>query len=140
MEKFIEFNVIKFLKEAKGWGKEKKRLQEKLDNITEIKGIDNSPIRSGKLHDSVSDVAAEREQIQRQIQRLDTYIDVLEYVRKKLTTDENEILDVFFFKHGYMQRNIRIYAKKHAIRERGVYELRRKTIDLMQKIITEKFL
>lgn len=92
------------------------------------------------MHDSVSDVAAEREQIQKQIQRLDTYIDVLEYVRKKLTIDENEILDVFFFKHGYMQRNIRRYAKKHAIRERGVYELRRKTIDLIQKIITEKFL
>lgn len=140
MERYIEFNAVKFLKDARNWEKEKKELRNKLNEITEIKGIDNSPVRSGRLHDSVADVAAEREGIKRQIERIEYYQMVFDTVKKLLSEEESEIIDVFFFKSGYVQKKIREFAKKHGIRERGVYDLRWNTVESVQKIINEKFL
>lgn len=140
MERYIEFNAVKFLKESKHWEEEKKELQDKLNGITEIKGIDNSPIRSGRLHDSVADVVAQRERIQEQIERIEYYQRAFNVVKKLLSEEENEIIDVFFVKDGYIHKRIRKFAREHGIRERGVYELRWKTVELVQKIINERFL
>ena len=140
MEKYIEFNAVKFLKDSKTWEGEKRRLQAKLDGITEIKGIDNSPIRSGRLHDSVADVAAEREKIKEEIIRIEKYQEALKYVKKFLTNEQLDVIDVFFLQTGNMGKNVRKLAQDIGIRERGIYELRREAINTIQKIITEKFL
>ena len=51
MNRYIGFDVVKFLKESRGWEEEKKKLQEELDSITEIQGKDNSPVRSRRIND-----------------------------------------------------------------------------------------
>lgn len=140
MEQYIEFNAVKFLKDSKTWEGEKRRLQAKLDGITEIKGIDNSPIRSGRLHDSVADVAAEREQIEEDIARIEKYQEAFKYVKRFLTQEQLDVIDVFFFQAGNMGKNVRKLAHDIGVRERGIYELRREAINTIQKIITEKFL
>lgn len=140
MEKYIEFNAVKFLKDSKTWEGEKQRLQAKLDGITEIKGIDNSPIRSGRLHDSVADVAAEREQIEEDIARIEKYQEAFKYVKRFLTQEQLDVIDVFFFQAGNMGKNVRKLAHDIGVRERGIYEVRREAVNTVQKIITEKFL
>lgn len=140
MEQYIEFNAVKFLKDSKTWEGEKQRLQAKLDGITEIKGIDNSPIRSGRLHDSVADVAAEREHIEEDIAKIEKYQEALKYVKRFLTQEQLDVIDVFFFQAGNMGKNVRKLARDIGVRERGIYEVRREAVNTVQKIITEKFL
>lgn len=140
MNRYIEFNAVKFIKESRSWESEKKRLEAKLEGITEIKGIDNSPIRSGRLHDSVADVAAEREQIEEDIARIEKYQEAFKYVKRFLTQEQLDVIDVFFFQAGNMGKNVRKLAHDIGVRERGIYEVRREAVNTVQKIITEKFL
>lgn len=140
MQKFIEFNVAKFLKDAKTWGREKKRLKDKLEDVTEIKGIDSSPIRSGRLHDSVADVAAEREVIQNQISRIELYEQVLSYARDRLTGAQNDVIDVFFFNKESIAKGIHDYSLKYAVCRTDVYKMRREALDEISRVISHRFL
>lgn len=139
MQRFVEFNAVKFLKSANNWGKEKEKLIAKLDSITEIKAMDNSPIRSGRLHDSVPEVAAERERIRAQIDRINTYEEALWYAYEKLTDEEATVIHALFWKGGNIGKNVERLAEKYGIRVRGVYEIRRKAVDKIKKSIEEKY-
>lgn len=137
MEQYIEFNAVKFLKDSKTWEGEKRRLQAKLDGITEIKGIDNSPIRSGRLHDSVADVAAEREQIESQIARIETYQKIWQHVERCLNDSEKEIIEVFF-KGGRIDKKTQAFSRKHAMCRSDVYAFRRETLEKIRDSVYEK--
>lgn len=137
MNKFIEFNVVKFINESKTWCAERKRLQAKLEGITEIKGIDNSPIRSGRLHDSVADVASEREQIEAQIARIETYQKIWQHVERCLNDSEKEILEVFFM-GGRIDKKIQAFSRKHAMCRSDVYAFRRETLEKIRDAVYEK--
>ena len=128
MEKYIEFNAVKFLKDSKTWEGEKRRLQAKLDGITEIKGIDNSPIRSGRLHDSVADVAAEREHIEEDIVRIERLLHIMAYVQKHLKDEEKAVRDVYFT-GGRIDKKIEDFSREYAMCRSDVYALRRETLD-----------
>lgn len=140
MDRYIEFNAVKFIKESRLWEAEKKRLEAKLDGITEIKGIDNSPIRSGRLHDSVADVAAERERIERQIERIEQYQYAFKLAWEELNSDERTVIDLFFFDGGNIGKNVKCTARQLGIRERGIYEIRRNAIGKVKKFVDENFL
>ena len=138
MKQYIEFNAVKFLKDSKTWEGEKRRLQAKLDGITEIKGIDNSPIRSGRLHDSVADVAAEREQIERQIERGDRCAYIwASYVNKFLESEEKGVLEAYFT-GGNIGRKIDDFGREHGMCRSDVYALRRQTRDKIWDLVQDK--
>lgn len=140
MDRYIEFNAVKFIKESRLWEAEKKRLEAKLEGITEIKGIDNSPIRSGRLHDSVADVAAERERIERQIERIETYQHAFELAWDELDSNERIVTNLFFFNGGNIGKNVKYMARQLGIRERGIYEIRRNAISKVKKSVEENLL
>lgn len=140
MDRYIEFNAVKFIKESRLWESEKKWLQAKLEGITEIKGIDNSPIRSGRLHDSVADVAAERERIEWQIERIEQYQYAFNLAWEELNSDERIVIGTFFFNGGNIGKNVKYTARQLGIRERGIYEIRRNAIGKVKKFVEENFL
>ena len=78
MQRFVEFNAQKFIRESGTWEQRKKDLLQELDGITEIRGVDNSPVRSGKLNDSTANVAMQRDRIQHQIERIEEYEAILQ--------------------------------------------------------------
>lgn len=137
MDRYIEFNAVKFIKESRLWEAEKKRLEAKLDGITEIKGIDNSPIRSGRLHDSVADVAVEREQIEAQIARTETCQKIWQHVERCLNDSEKEIIEVFFT-GGRIDKKIQAFSRKHAMCRSDVYAFRRETLEKIRDAVYEK--
>ena len=137
MDKYIEFNAVKFLKDAKHWEKEKEELQKQLDSITEIKGIDNSPIRSGRLHDSVADVAAEREKILNRINRGDDVWHIWQYVEKRLSDEEKSVLGVYF-DGGRIDKKIYEFGRKYAMCRSDVYDLRRETLRKIWGLVQDK--
>lgn len=140
MHKYIEFNAVRFLNDSRGWEAEKKKLEEKLEGVTEIKGMDYAPIRSGRLHDSVADTAVARERIQAQIDRLERYQAVLSYAWDRLPEEHRGVLAAFFFTEGYKSKVIRKYAVERAMCLNQAYVLRREAIRKLTRIITNEFL
>lgn len=139
INKYMRFDAAGFLKDSKTWEKQKRELQRELDAITEIKGQADSVGRSGKIGDPVSSTASEREKLEIGIARLDTYQRALSYARGILTDAQNEVLDIFFFKHGYMPPLIDEYGRKHALCRTDVYKARREALEELSRIITERY-
>lgn len=140
MHKYVEFNAARFLNDSRHWEADKEKLEEKLEGVTEIKGMDYAPIRSGRLHDSVADTAAARERIQAQIDRLERYQSVLSYAWDRLSEDHRNVLTAFFFSRGYKSKIIRKYALEHAVCLNRAYVLRREALCELARIISNKFL
>lgn len=140
MQKFVEFNVSKFLRESGTWERRKQELMDELDGITEIRGVDNSPIRSGKLNDSTSAVAIQRDRIKQQITRIERYQVAIRYAFDRLSDEQKEVLQLFFYSRGHIARLVRKYAAKYYISERGVYRRRREALNRVSQIITDEFL
>ena len=140
MIKYMRFDAVSFLKDSKNWEEEKRRKQEELDSITELPGMSNdSPSRSGKISDTVFNVTAQRERLEFEISRLNTYQKALCYARKMLSEAQNEALDVFFFRSGYIPPLIEKYGLKHALCRSDVYKVRREALDELSRIIEERY-
>ena len=139
INKYMRFDAAGFLKDSKTWEKQKRELQRELDAITEVKGQADSVGRSGKIGDPVSSTASEREKLEIGIARLDTYQRALSYARGILTDAQNEVLDIFFFKHGYMPPLIDEYGRKYALCRTDVYKARREALEDLARIITERY-
>lgn len=141
MNRFVEFNTVKFLQDSKHWESRKKRLQAELDAITEIKArSDDSPGRSsGKISDPVANVAAERIKIKTQINRIEQYEEALAYGRSTLSEEQNAVLDAFFFDGGYISHNVDVLSYKYNVTPRSIYTMRREAIDSLRRIITETY-
>lgn len=140
MNRYIEFNAVKFLKESGGWEEEKKKLQKELESITEIRGTENSPVRLRRINDTVSSVAAARERIQNDIDRIECYEHALDFAMRYITEAEKEAIELFFFSGGYISALIDKFSLKHAMCRSDVYSLRRQAIDHLSRIITRRFL
>lgn len=140
MNRFVEFNMVKFLQDSKHWESRKKRLQAELDAITEIKArSDDSPGRSGIISDHVANVAAERMRIETQINRIEQYEEALAYGRSTLSEEQNAVLDAFFFDGGYISHNVDVLSYKYNVTPRSIYTMRREAIDSLRRIITETY-
>ena len=140
MIKYMRFDAVSFLKDSKNWEKQKKEKQEELDAITELPGMSHdSPSRSGKISDSVFNVTAQREKLEFEISRLNTYQQALCYARSRLSEAQNEVIDVFFFTSGYMYPLVEKYGLKWGFCRDGVYKMRRETLDEFSRIITERY-
>lgn len=140
MNKYMRFDIVSFLRDSKTWEEKKKEKQEELDAITELPGISNdSPSRSGKISDTVFNVTAQRERLEIEIFRLNTYQQALCYARKMLSEAQNEVIDVFFFKGGYIAPLVDKYGLKWGFCRDGVYKVRREALDDLTRIITERY-
>ena len=140
MIKYMRFDAVSFLKDSKKWEKEKRKKQEELDAITELPGMSNdSPSRSGKISDTVFNVTAQRERLEFEISRINTYQQALCYARKMLTEAQNEVIDVFFFRSGYIPPLIEKYGSKYALCRSDVYRARREALDRLSYIIEERY-
>lgn len=140
LNKFVEFNTVKFLQDSKHWESRKKRLQAELDAITEIKGrADDSPGHSGKISDTTANVAAERIKLESQIRRIEQYEEALAYGRSTLSEEQNAVLDAFFFDGGYISHNVDVLSYKYNVTPRSIYTMRREAIDSLRRIITETY-
>lgn len=140
MIKYMRFDALSFLKDSKKWDADKKKKQEELESITELPGMSIDSIgRSGQISDSVFNVAAQRERLEFEICRINTYQQALQYARKMLTEAQNEVIEVFFFRGGYIPPLIEEYGLKHGLCRSDVYRVRREALDKLSYIIEERY-
>lgn len=140
MNRYIEFNAVKFLKESRGWEAEKKRLQAEMDELAHLKGAGDSPARSSGPGDSTGAAVIERDRIQSQIDRINLYQEALSYAWNSLSEAFRDVLTAFFFTGGYMSRNVRDYGSKYGMCIKLVYSQRRKALNELSRIITRRYL
>ena len=140
MKRYVKFDPVQFLQDSKGWAKKKRQLEAELKGVAELKGGEGSPSRSGRVSDTVPITVMERHEIQRQIDRISLYQEALIYVRKRLSEAQNDVIDAFFFRGGYVSRNIEDYGQKYGLCRTDVYAARREALAEFRRVITEKYL
>ena len=139
MNRYIEFNAVKFISEKKEWEKEKAALLSELDEIIGGAGKKGTFSRSAGIGDSVAVDVIARDRIQSQINRLDMYQAAYDYAWVRLSDEQRDVLTAFFYKEGRMSKRVREVSKKWAICTDKVYTVRRQALGEIAKIITRRY-
>ena len=85
----------------------------------------------------MADVAVEREQIERQIERGDRCAYIWAYVNKFLEPEEKGVLEVYFT-GGNIGRKIDDFGREHGMCRSDIYALRRQTLDKIWELVKDK--
>ena len=137
MDRYIVFNVELFLKEAKKWGREKKKLTAELDSVLELTAITNSEVHSGKISDPTSNAANKRMKISTEIKRLDNYQRILEYGLSHITTEQRDLIENFYLKQGVrLNRVVDDYCNELDVSPRTVYRMKKLAVRAFESIVT----
>lgn len=139
MDRYIEFNPVKFLKESKNWKDIRRDLEHELDNLGDLKAIVSDGMPHGtSISNPTQSIAMQRYELVEKIRRIDCYIAMLDYARSRLTVAENEVLDIFFFRRGYIPPKIEKYGMKYGLCRSDVYTARRKALEHLSEVVCER--
>ena len=129
MDRYITFNPDKFLKEAKGWPKEKKDLQRKLDSILELTAVSNSEIHTNRISDPTSKTAMSKLDVEYEIERIEHYEEVLQYGLSHITEEEERMLKAFYWTRSYINKVVDDFCNELNCSPRQVYKHKRQALD-----------
>ena len=139
MDRFIEFNPVKFLQESKTWKSKIAELKKELESITDINGVDNDGMPRGTdVGDPTGQKAIRSQQIECQIIKLEYYIETLSCIMKNLSQEEVDVINIFFFEKGYIPPKIAWYGQKYALCRSDVYKARRMALEHISRIAVER--
>lgn len=138
MNRYMMFNIDKFIKDSPIWGEEISDLKEQLEDATTLKAVncDGQP-RGGGISDSVSVAAEECVKISGEIDRIKLYQKAYNYAYSRLTPDKAELIEIFFFAKGMKAPLIDDYSRKYGYCIRAVYSLKREVVGEMEDYINE---
>lgn len=139
MNRYIEFNAVKFLKESVNWEHEKAELNYEMDSLANPKGSGNSRSHSSRPGDSTATAVVERSRIQSQINRLELYEEAFTYAWNHLSEAFRDVLTTFFFEKGYKSKRVREYSAKYAMCINDVYKTRREALAEFSRLITRRY-
>ena len=137
MERYYRFDAHNFLKESKGWAKEKKKLERELEEIPELKAIENSEVHSGNISDPTASTSFKRFFIETQIERLDLYREALNYAWDNLTDEEKDMLNGFYFTHKRINYEVHLLCDKYHIEKSQVYNRKNKALQKLTDLVEE---
>ena len=141
MNRYMEFNAIKFIRDSVRWGTEKEALLKRLEEITEIQAVDPATVSSGSgISDSVPTVAISRTAIEESIERLDLYINAYKFAFSHLAAEEQDAINAFFFSTGGIHHAAHEVCRKYGINyPRGIYTLRREALQHFSRLIEDNY-
>lgn len=139
MIKYMRFDIKSFIEDSKGWDDEIKNIKTEIEAISELKAIEQSPTHSSNISDPTSNVASEYEKLKIKLDRLATYQAAFKYAFNRLSEAHKEVIELFFFKGGYIAPLVEKYGSKWGFCRDGVYKERREALDELSRIITERY-
>ena len=90
---YIHFDTLMFLKDSKNWGKEKKRLKEVLEAMSEIPSRDNpSGVRSGKISKLTQEMALKKIEIEDKLAQIELNEEMLKYGLDTLSESDKSLV------------------------------------------------
>ena len=141
MYRFLKFDAVDFLQQARSFDKRIKKLSEELDAISEISGQSDNVGRGSGISDPTARTAAEREKIKREISRIEGYKTAKEYAFSHMPEQYTDVLNAFFFTDGHIHNKAQAIAEKYGVNyPKGVYRLRREALEEFTRIITERYI
>ena len=129
MNRYIEFNPDKFLKDARKWAKEKRDSQKQLDSILELSAVSNTEVHTNNISDPTRDTAIKKLMLEAEIDRLDNYQCILEYGLSRIDELERKLLNAFYWSDTYLNRIVDDFCNDLDCSPRHVYKLKRKALD-----------
>ena len=138
LESCRHFDTELFIKQLKIWKKEKEKLSERLEEISELPSISNNGIRGSDVSDPTSRLAIQRIQITDEIKDIERCEAIYEYAKKSLTLEELEIFEMFFEPKKPIWKGIDDYTLSHYTSRMNVYRERRKILQKLDTLIAKK--
>ena len=137
MERYYRFDAHAFLKESKGWAKEKKKLERELESIPELKAMENSEVHSGSTSDPTAQVSLKRVHLMEEIRRINIYENALRYAWDNLTEEEQDILARFYFTRKRINYEVHLLCDKYHIEKSQVYNRKNKALKELTDLVED---
>lgn len=136
LDKYIDFNITKFLIDSRYWSQQRKQQQNKLESITELRGMDKTPLLSGKLHDATAETAFTRMEIEREIEQINQREKLLQEADKTLTEAEHNAIDAFFnLRLGTVEQRALFVAAENRCTLATAYQMRKTALEKLKAYI-----
>ncbi len=140
MYRFLKFDAVDFLQQSRSFDSQIKKLSEELDGISEISGQFDNVGKGNSISDPTARTAVEREKIESEIFRIQTYKKAKEYAFNHMPDQYIDVLNTFFFTNGHIHNKAQAIAEKYGVNyPKGVYRLRREALEEFTRIITERY-
>lgn len=133
---YVRFDSVKFLKDSRDWKKRRDLLEAELDSIPLVTAIHTTEQgKTANPQSPVESVAIKRERISTQI----AYIDSLEKAKRsvlgKLSDEQVNIINGFFFGEVPISVFVHKYSEEHYICNSEVYKLRREALEIVTELL-----
>lgn len=136
LEEYVEFNIVRFLKESKGWKGEIAELKKELEQIPLIPiGENQGGGRSSLPSDNTGNIAISRMAIISKIEKIEKKINTLSQSLERLYTIDQDVINLFFFSKNSVWAEIDKYALAQGISRSIVYQRRRIALENLTEIL-----
>lgn len=136
MERYIEFNPVKFLRESSMWPAEAKALEDDIESLKLLNAITNSEGRGSNISKPTESGGIKMAELTEDLKRIKHYQSAFEYAWNSVQDSYRELLQGFFFENRIpMWRFVRSYGTKYGYSERDVYRQRREALREFSRMI-----
>lgn len=140
MNRFVEFNPVKFLNESREWQRRRRAIEVKIDSVSLIKSSSLGAVAKTNIKsDTVEAPAIKIMELEEEVADIDKYIKAKDWALSKLTEQEREVINGFFFRGERIDKFVRDYGRKYGMCRSDVYTARRLALDRLSEIICERF-
>ena len=139
LESCMHFDTEMFIKQIKIWEKEKERLIQELEAISELPSVNKNEVRGTDISDPTSRLALKRLEIQEHISDIEECEAVYEFAKASLTPEELEIFQLFFDPKEPIWKAIDKYTQKKYTCRMNVYRERRRILEKLDRLIAKKY-
>ena len=139
LQSCVHFDTELFIKNLKEWRKEKERLIQELESMSELPSISNeSGVRGTDISDPTARQAVKRLEIIEQIEDIEQCERVYEIAKKHLTPEELAVFNVFFEPKDPIWKEIDRYARGNYTCRMNMYRDRRKILEKLDTLIARE--
>ncbi len=136
MDKYWIFDIERFLKDSKGWGRERLKLERELESLLDLKAMSqDTPVQTSNISDATGSTAVKRAEIMEEINKLDRKTHLLEVAYLELSKMEKDCIDTFFFSKGLLGARVDEFTFRWDCKRRYAYNTRRQALEKMREHI-----
>lgn len=136
LREYVEFNSIRFVKDSHNWTKEKKHIENQINDVLGLSAIvsDGMP-HGGGIGDTTAKKAIRLASLEDRLEAINTKIETWEFVKSQLTESELDVLKVFFEGYGRIPYKIAMYGQKYGLCRSDVYKARRLCLERIKTLV-----
>ena len=129
MNKYIKFDVVKYIKEQPDREREREELQQKYDDISLISGGMPSTASSHKISKPTSEVAMKRLAIKERIDEIDHESMAFSHAWEDLSDRQKHVLREFYFSGNSKTVSVEKLSKTYKMAPRKIYAIKEEAVE-----------